>query len=163
MSHLFQFVVSPWELIVRGTLIYWGLFLLFRFILRRDAGSIGLADILIIVLIADAAQNGMAGDYKTIAEALVLIGTLAFWNYTIDWMSLRYRWWSRFAEPAAVALIRHGAIIPKNLQSQMLTVEDVESQLRQHGIDDLAIVKHALLEPDGHISVIKYAIPPLKQ
>jgi uncharacterized membrane protein YcaP (DUF421 family) len=159
MSHLFQFDVSPWELILRGTLIYWCLFLLFRFILRRDAGSIGLADILVIVLIADAAQNGMAGDYKTIADAIVLIGTLAFWNYAIDWLSFRYRWFSRFAEPRAITLIHHGAVIPRNLQSQMLTIEDIESQLRQHGIDDLGIVKHALLEPDGHISVIKYASP----
>src|SRR5262245_66402165 len=104
MGMLFQFQVSPWELIVRGTLIYWFLFLLFRFVLRRDAGSLGLADILVIVIIADAAQNGMAGDYKSVGEAMVLVGTLAFWNYWIDWMSYRYRWFERFAEPPAVFL-----------------------------------------------------------
>ena len=77
MGTVFQFQVSPWELILRGTLIYWFLFLLFRFFLRRDAGSLGLADILVVVLVADAAQNGMSGEYKSVGEAMVLVGTIA--------------------------------------------------------------------------------------
>ena len=46
--------VSPVELIVRGSLMYWALFLLFRFILRRDAGSVGVTDFLLVVLLGDA-------------------------------------------------------------------------------------------------------------
>jgi len=80
MSHLFEVQISPWELVARGSLVYWFLFFLFRFGLRRDAGSLGLADILVIVLIADAAQNGMSGEYKTVAEATILVGTIAAWN-----------------------------------------------------------------------------------
>jgi len=101
MDQLFRFEISPWELILRGSLIYWFLFFLFRFILRRDAGSVGLADILVIVLIADAAQNGMAGEYKSVSEAFVLIGTIAGWNFWIDWMSFRYSWFARTSSGAA--------------------------------------------------------------
>lgn len=90
METVFQFQVSALELVIRGTCVYWFLFLLFRFVLRRDSGSLGLADILVIVLIADAAQNGMSGKYDSVPEAIVLVGTLAFWNYFIDWMSFRY-------------------------------------------------------------------------
>jgi len=156
MNTLFQFQMSPWELIARGTLMYWFLFLLFRFILRRDSGSIGLADVLIIVLIADAAQNGMAGEYKSVGEAMVLVGTLAGWNYFIDWMSFRYRWFARFAEPRVVILIQHGSVVQSNLKREMITEDELESQLRQSGIDAIQDVKHARLEPDGHISVIPY-------
>lgn len=56
-SALFAFDVSPMELIVRGTLMYWFLFLVFRFVLQRDIGSVGVADVLLIVLVADASQN----------------------------------------------------------------------------------------------------------
>jgi uncharacterized membrane protein YcaP (DUF421 family) len=157
MDHLFRFEISPWELILRGSLIYWFLFFLFRFILRRDAGSVGLADILVIVLIADAAQNGMAGEYKSVSEALVLIGTIAGWNFWIDWMSFRYSWFARFAEPQVVPLIRHGNLLRRNMRHEMLTEEELASQLRQHGIEDAAEVKHAALEPDGSISVVRYS------
>ena len=54
LASLFSFHVSPLELVVRGSLIYWFLFLLFRFVLRRDVGSVGIADVLLVVLIADA-------------------------------------------------------------------------------------------------------------
>ncbi|HYI97461.1 MAG TPA: YetF domain-containing protein [Bryobacteraceae bacterium] len=157
MDSLFQFQVSPWELILRGTLIYWFLFLLFRFILRRDAGALGLADILVVVLVADAAQNGMAGDSKSVGEAMLLIGTIACWNYFIDWMSFRYPWFARFAEPSVVSLIETGRIQRKNLEKEMLTEEELLSHLRQSGIEDIHEVKHARLEPDGHISVIRVA------
>lgn len=155
MNALFGFHVPPWELILRGSCIYWFIFILFRFILRRDAGSMSLADILLVVVIADAAQNGMAGDYKSISEGLVLMGTIAFWNYLIDWLSFRYPWFARFAEPQVVPLVRHGRILRGNLRREMLTIEELESQFRQQGIEHLSEVKHAFLEADGHLSVIK--------
>jgi uncharacterized membrane protein YcaP (DUF421 family) len=157
MSAIFEFQVSPLELFVRGTLIYWFLFLLFRFGLRRDSGSLGLADILVIVLIADAAQNGMSGDYKSVGEAMVLVGTIAGWNYALDWLSYQYAWFARFSQPQVVMLVRHGRMLRANLQKQMLTEEELKSQLRQSGVEDLKDVKHARLEPDGNISVIQYS------
>ena len=51
---------SVLEVIIRGTIMYVGMFALLR-IFRRQAGAIGIADLLVIVVIADAAQNGMAG------------------------------------------------------------------------------------------------------
>lgn len=53
------FSMSPWEILVRGSLMYWFLFLIFRFVLRRNAGSAGITDILFVVLLGDAAQNAM--------------------------------------------------------------------------------------------------------
>ena len=156
MSSIFHFGVSPWELVLRGSLIYWFLFFLFRFFLRRDTGSLGLADILVIVLIADAAQNGMSGEYKSVGEAMVLVGTIAGWTYAIDRMSFHYKWFARFAEPQVVTLIQHGRVLRGNLRRQMLTEEELESQIRQNGVDDFKDVKYARLEPDGHISVVSY-------
>ncbi len=72
LGALFGFHVHPLEIVLRGSAVYWFLFLLFRFVLRRDAGALGIADILLLVLIADASQNAMAGGYDTIAEGVLL-------------------------------------------------------------------------------------------
>ena len=69
LGRLFAFSVSPLELIVRGSAVYWFLFLIFRIILRRNVGSIAIADVLVLVVIADAAQNAMAGSYESVATA----------------------------------------------------------------------------------------------
>src|SRR5437588_8895183 len=78
------------EMMVRGTAVYWFLFLIFRVALRRDAGSMGMADILLLVLLADAAQNAMADDYKSVGDGFVLISTLVFWNVLVDWLCYRF-------------------------------------------------------------------------
>ncbi len=156
LDSLFTFQVSPWELVVRGSLIYWFLFLLLRFVLRREAGSAGLADILVIVVIADAAQNGMAGEYKTVGEGFVLIGTIAGWNLWIDWMSFRFRWFARFAAPQVLPLVRRGLILHANLRRNMLTEAELLSALRGSGVENLSEVKVASLEPSGKVSVIRY-------
>ncbi len=69
MLELFRFHLNPLELILRGSVVYWLLFLIFRFVLRRDAGSMGIADILLLVVIADASQNEMAGVTKRLVMA----------------------------------------------------------------------------------------------
>lgn len=55
-----------------------------------------------------------------------------------------------------MTLIKHGHILRHNLRRELLTEDELQSQLRQSGIDDIAAVKHAHLEPDGHISVIPF-------
>ena len=67
-GEIFGISTSPLELIIRGTVMYLFLFLLFRVAVRRRVGSVGMADILIMVIIADAAQNGMSGEYRSVTE-----------------------------------------------------------------------------------------------
>ena len=45
-------------------------------IFRRDAGSLSVSDLLVVVLIADAAQNGMAGEYRSLTEGAIVVGTI---------------------------------------------------------------------------------------
>src|SRR5262245_53253157 len=87
------------ELVIRGTIIYLGA-LGFMRILRRQGSGITRADLLFITFIADASQNGMAGEYRTITEGLVLIGTLFAWNYALDWLSYHSELVHRLLEPA---------------------------------------------------------------
>ena len=90
IAALFELSVHPGELILRGTLMYWFLFLLLRFVTRRDIGSVGVADILLLVLIADASQNGMAGGYTSVTDGFILVATIAGWNWLLDWAAFRF-------------------------------------------------------------------------
>jgi len=60
--------------------MYLALFVILRFIARRQAGSFGPADLLVIVLIADAAQNGLGKDYTSVTEGIVLVLTIVGWE-----------------------------------------------------------------------------------
>lgn len=141
------------ELVVRGTVMYWMLFLLFRFVLRRDAGAVGIADLLFVVVIADAAQNAFAGEYTSITEGLALVATLAVWNMLLDWLGFRFRFFERLADPPPRLLVRNGALIARNLRSEWITRDELMAKLREQGIEDLSAVRWAYMESDGRISV----------
>lgn len=159
-SSLIELNVSPIELIVRGTCFYWFLFLIFRFVMRRDVGGIGVADVLLVVLIADASQNAMAGGYTSLAEGAILVGTLVAWNFMLDWAAFRFRWIERILEPRPLPLIRAGRILHRNLRAEFLTLDELHSHLRQNGVASVSEVRTACLESDGNLSVLKYENKP---
>jgi uncharacterized membrane protein YcaP (DUF421 family) len=160
---LFTIQVHPLELFIRGSAIFWFLFLVFRFILRRDVGGLSMADTLLLVVVADAAQNGMAGEYRTITEGLILLSTILGWNLVLDWMAFRYSWAARFAYPRTLLLVRHGQFIMKSLRREMLSPDEVMSKLREQGITHLRQVRHAWLESGGEISVARYGDDSLER
>ena len=155
LAELFSFSLSPWEIVLRGSAVYWFLFALFRFVLRRDVGSIAITDMLLLVLIADASQNAMAGGYKTVSDGFVLVATIAGWNYALDWAAFRFAPLRKLLEGDPIELVRNGRILQRNMRREMVTRSELQSALRAHGIDDLAQVKKATMETNGEISVIE--------
>jgi uncharacterized membrane protein YcaP (DUF421 family) len=159
IAELFAVHVSVPELILRGTLVYWLLFLIFRFILRRDVGAVGIADILLLVIVADAAQNAMSGGYDTFSEGAILVGTIVAWNWLLDWLSFHFAPVRRFASPAKLLLIQRGIPQLRNLRREFITMQELQEKLREQGIENLTEVKAAYLEGDGQISVIRSSGP----
>lgn len=154
-QELFSFSVAPAELVVRGTAMFWFLYLLFRFVVRRDAGGVGMADILVLVIVADAAQNAMAGEYRSITDGMVLVGTIVFWNYLLDWLCYRFPALEQVLQPRPLLLVKDGRMLLDNMRRQMLTREELLAKIREEGLEDLKAVKRAYMESDGKISVIK--------
>jgi uncharacterized membrane protein YcaP (DUF421 family) len=150
-----RFTMSPAELIVRGTLMYWFLFIVLRFILRRDTGNAGISDILFVVLLGDAAQNGMIGEGETVADAALLIAVLVAWNYTLDFLGYHVRFFEWLTDPPPICLVRDGRLLRRNMRREHLTDTEIEAKLRGEGIDDVRKVKRMFLESDGSFSVLK--------
>jgi uncharacterized membrane protein YcaP (DUF421 family) len=152
---IFLLDVPVIEIILRGSLIYISLFILLRVVLKRQAGSLGMTDLLLVTLIADASQNAMAGAYTSVPAGIILVCTIIFWSYTFDWLSYRFAWFNRLIEPPPLPLVRAGKLLRRNMRRELITEEELMSQLREQGVDDVGEVKEAFMEPDGHISVVE--------
>jgi len=136
--------------------MYLSLFTLLRVVLKRQAGSIGLPDILVIVLISDAAQNGMAGQYQSIMDGVLLVATIISWSFALDWLDYRFPSIQRFLRPAPLLLIRDGRMLRRNMRRELVTDEELNSQLRQQGFDDVSEIKEGYIESDGEMSFIPF-------
>ena len=146
--------VSVLEIVLRGTFVYVLLFFVLR-VLRREAGALGISDLLVVVLMADAAQNAMSSDYKSVTEGAVLVGTIVAWDYSLDWLGYRFPAFGRLLRPAPLPLVKDGRALRQNLRREMISMDELMSQLREQGVEDVREVKKCYLEGDGHVSVIK--------
>jgi uncharacterized membrane protein YcaP (DUF421 family) len=152
---LFAFTVSPLELMIRGTLVYLFLFVIFRTVLRRDLGAVGVADMLVVVMVADAAQNAMAAEYRSVSDGLVLLSTILGWDILLDYLSYKSARLRRLLQPPQLYLVRDGRINRRSLRREFITEDELRGKLREHGISDLAEVQAAYMESDGAVSVIR--------
>ena len=144
------------EIILRGSAVYITLFVLLRIVLKRQTGSLGMTDLLLITLIADASQNAMAGGYNSILSGIVLVCTIMFWSYLFDWLAFKFPWFGHLVEPAPLPLIKDGKPLRRNMRRELITGEELMSQLREQGLDDFGKVKEAYMESSGHISIVPY-------
>jgi len=141
------------EVIARGTLIYLLLYLVLRFFLNRQAGAVGIPDILVIVLIVEASTDAL-GKNESVTEAALLIGTVMAWSYGLQWLSFKVPQLEFLINSPKVKLIENGKVLRRNMRRELITDEELMSLLRSQGIDDPKQVKSAYIEGSGDISVI---------
>lgn len=142
------------ESFLRGTIIYFAVLVLVRIVPRRQVGSVGLTDVLLVVLLSECVSQALSADAKSIPNGLAAMTALLFWNFALDWAAFRWKWVARLLEARPVPLIRDGKVIPENLCDEKITCEELESKLREEGVERVADVKAATMEPGGKVSVI---------
>jgi len=154
-TEMFSITVNPLEIFIRGTLIYLFCFVVMRFT-RRGISGVSIADLLIIVMIADAAQNGMSADYKSVTDGILLILTLIFWDYTLNVLQDRVPFIQRLFYPKPTELIKDGKLLRRNMDKNFITYDELMSQVRQQGVEKVSEVKASFMEGDGSISIIPF-------
>jgi uncharacterized membrane protein YcaP (DUF421 family) len=154
-NEIFGLSASPLEPVIRGTLMYLCLFVLFRVVIRRRVGAVGMSDILLVVIIADAAQSGLSGEARSVTEALLVVGTIFAWNWIIDWLNFHVSALQTLLEPPPLPLIENGRILHRNRRHELITMDELNSRLREHGVSDHSEVEKAVMESDGEVTVIK--------
>jgi len=142
------------ESFLRGSVVYLSLVVLFRVVLKRQAGSIGLPDVLLVVLVSECVSASLAAEAKSLPNGLVAVFALLFWNYTLDRLAHRWPWLQRRLEPQPLELVRDGRPVRENMEAEGITDDELAAQLRLNGIDDVARVKAAFMEAEGTVSVV---------
>ena len=119
---------SVLEMFVRGSIMYLVIFALLRFVLKRQTGGLTTPDILLLVLLADAAQNGMANEYRSVPEGIVVVCTIIFWNLAIDWLTFHFPTMERLLRPAPLLLIKDGQVLRKHMRQELITMGELISR-----------------------------------
>ncbi len=104
---------------------------------------------------ANAAQNALSSDYTSVSDGFILVLTIIFWSYTLNWLGYKFPRVQHFLSPPPLLLVKDGQLNYRNLRRELITDDELMSQLRKQGIEDINKVKRAYMESDGSISAIE--------
>src|SRR5690606_32658773 len=152
LTDVFALELGPVEMVLRGTLVYWFFFLSTRIVGRRQLSSISVADFLILFLVADAAGDALTGGSESLTDGLIVVSTIIFWGAVIDRLSYHFPKMERFFTPERHQITKDGALQRRILRRHYIALDELTSEMRLKGIESLADVGNAYVEPSGEIS-----------
>lgn len=144
-----------WELLLRGSLVYLALFLLFRLSGKRQAGQMTPFDLLLLLIISNAVQNAMVGEDTSVVGGLFVAVVLIAWNQLLGWLTSRSRRIEGLLEGRPVVLVHNGHVFDDELKRNRMSIEELRGALRSEDCFELNDVAFAILETNGHVSVKK--------
>lgn len=154
MSELFQLSAPWWVFVLRACVVYVMVMVLVRVSGKRAVGQFTPFDLVLLILIGNAVQNGINGGDNSLTGAAIMATTLIALNYLVALLTSRSRRVERWVEGEPVVLAREGKVFRHVLRRELVSRDDFAEALRMNNIDDIGDVRLALLETNGRITVI---------
>jgi uncharacterized membrane protein YcaP (DUF421 family) len=144
------------DLAIRAVVIYFFIYLLTRVVGRRELSSLGPFDIILLVVIGDAVQQGMTQDDYSVTGALIVVTVIAVLQVFMSYLSFRFRTMRKVLEGEPIVIVQDGRPIERTLKRERLAVDEVMEQARTSAqISSLDEIQFAILENNGSISFIQ--------
>ncbi|MEG0882654.1 MAG: hypothetical protein RSH52_15495, partial [Janthinobacterium sp.] len=124
MSDLFALAMPWWEFILRAVIVYVVVLVMVRVAGKRTLGQFTPFDMLLLVLLGNAVQNALLGQDTSLGGGLLLALTLITLNYLVGWITTRSPAVERVIEGEPVVLARHGHVLQKVLQRELVSKAD---------------------------------------
>jgi len=134
------------DAVLRATAIYLFLLLLFRVGGRRSLGQITTFDFVLLLIIAEATQQGLLG---------LVITTLFGIDIGMSLWKERSKVVDRIIEGVPLVLVEDGRPLRDRLDKSRVDEEDILTAARERqGLERMDQIKYAVLERSGGISII---------
>ena len=143
------------DLVLRAIFLFFFVYVLTRIIGRRELASLEPFDLILLIVLGDAIQQGLTQDDYSVTGAVLVIGTLALLQVFTSFLSYRVPRLRPILEGEPLIIVEDGKPIEKNLKRERVTIEEVAAQARIQQIESLEDVKWGVLETSGQISFIK--------
>ena len=157
---IFHLQVSLGEKILRTVLIYVFLLIALRFFGKRELGQANTLDLVVLLLVANAVQNGIIGNDVSVTGAIVGAVVLFGLNALFARGVFRFPWLSTLLEGEPSVLIEDGSPNVKVLRRECISLPELRGIARRQGFPDLGAVDTAILETNGVVTMFHADEPP---
>jgi uncharacterized membrane protein YcaP (DUF421 family) len=143
------------DIVLRGCVIFVFLYVLMRVIGRRELSSLEPFDLILLVVLGDAVQQGLTQDDYSLTGAILAIGTIAMLQLAVSFTNFKFPKLRSIIDGEPIVVVQDGKPIDKNLRRERVTLDDLAAAMRKQGIGSLDEVQWAVMETSGVISFLK--------
>jgi len=142
------------DLTIRAVVLFGFVYLITRIIGRRELSSLEPFDLILLIVMGDAIQQGLTQDDYSVTGSMIVIGTFAVLQVLVSYLSYRFPRLRPALDGEPIVIVQDGAAIERNMRRERLTVDEVMVEARQQQITSIEQVAWAVLETSGKISII---------
>jgi uncharacterized membrane protein YcaP (DUF421 family) len=142
------------DIVLRGIVLFAFVSFVMRIVGRRELSSLGAIDLVLLIVLGDAIQQGLTQDDYSVTGAMIAVSTIAIMQVSMSYVGFRFRRLRPVLEGEPIVIIQDGRVIERNLRRDRITVDEVLEEARQQQIGSLDDVAWAVLEPNGKISFL---------
>lgn len=153
MADLWQLSAPWWHFVLRAVVIYLLVMVLMRISGKRAIGQFTPFDMILLILLGNAVQNGINGGDNSITGAVIMAVTLIFLNYAVAYASSRSRRFRHMIEGAPRLLAQDGRVDHNALRLELVSKDDFLNAMHLAGCSDVSLIHRATLEVNGHITI----------
>jgi uncharacterized membrane protein YcaP (DUF421 family) len=153
---IFDMGISVGEKLIRAVLVYGFLLFALRLLGKRELAQQDTLDFLVLLLVANAVQNGIIGADNSVTGAILGATALFAINYTFKALAYRYSWADRVFDGSPSYLIKDGQIVHSTMRREQISKPELRAIARRQGYESLDDIGTAILETDGSITFARH-------
>ena len=143
------------DIAIRAIVLYAFVILVMRAVGRRELSSLTAIDLVLLIVMGDAIQQGLTQDDYSVTGSIIVISTFAVLQVFSAYLGYRFKPLRVLLEGRPVVLVDDGELVTANLRRHRLTPDDVAEEMRLQQIVSFDDVRWAILEANGRISFIE--------
>ena len=152
---IFSLQLTVGENVLRSLLVYLFLIAVLRLVGKRELGQANTLDLVVLLLVANAVQNGIIGNDNSVTGAVIGAVTLFAVNEAFNRDTYVFPWFSRLLEGEPSVLIEDGKPASSALRRAGVSLSELRAIARRQGFPSLADVHTAILETNGVVTMFK--------
>ncbi|WP_141504172.1 DUF421 domain-containing protein [Paenibacillus luteus] len=143
-----------WSLLIRTVIIYFVVFLIMRFMGKREIGKLSVFDLVISVMIAEIAVIVIEDMERSMWSGIMPMVILLLIQVGSAYMTMKSRRLRLLFDGKPSVIIDKGKLNSDVMRKQRYNLDDLMLQLRENKISAVSDVEFAILETSGKLSVI---------
>jgi uncharacterized membrane protein YcaP (DUF421 family) len=135
--------------------LYAFLVVLFRCAGKRTLQQVTTFDFVLLLIIAEAAQQALTGADSSVTQAFTIIGTLVAADIALSLVKQRWKRADDWLTGRPLVLLEDGRLLEDRMRRSRVDRGDILEAARElQGLERLDQIRYAVLERDGHISIV---------